>query len=133
PVPYEENIPGGLYPKWTVTLRGYIPEWAQGFDINLQKSSSGELALHISIRLHDRTVVRNSHLKGGWGEEERGLPMNPFQRGQYFDMLIRCGNDRFKVFVNGRHLFNYNHRFRPVEEVDTLGIPGDIVLINVQF
>uniref|UniRef100_A0AAQ6IJI7 Galectin n=1 Tax=Anabas testudineus TaxID=64144 RepID=A0AAQ6IJI7_ANATE len=62
---------------------------------------------------------------GCWGQEEREISMNPFMEGQYFDMSIRCGNGRFKVFVNGQHLFDFVHRFQSCNEIDMLEIDGN--------
>lgn len=53
------------------------------FEINFMAGQ--ELALHINFRMKPwRAVVRNSFLKGSWGNEESNLNFNPFQPGQYF-------------------------------------------------
>ncbi|KAH0631555.1 hypothetical protein JD844_005928, partial [Phrynosoma platyrhinos] len=101
------------------------------FRINFKAGQ--EVVLHINPRMDERTVVRNSFLGGRWGNEERELSFNPFQRGQYFDLSIRCGNQRFKVFANGQPLFDYNHRFHNFQQINTLEIDGDVVLSYVQY
>ncbi|XP_077174858.1 galectin-4-like isoform X2 [Paroedura picta] len=131
PVPYNGNFPGGLGSKRTVVVRGFIPQDAKGFRINFK--AGNDIALHINPRLNERAVVRNSFLNGAWGREERELPFNPFQPGQYFDLSIRCGNERFKVFVNDQPFFNYGHRFRNFQHINTLEINGDVVLSYVQY
>lgn len=103
-------------------------------------------------------VVRNSYMNGSWGSEERKIPYNPFGAGQFFDvslgvlfsvptnpslagphlsfplqLSIRCGTDRFKVFANGQHLFDFSHRFQAFQRVDMLEIKGDITLSYVQI
>uniref|UniRef100_A0A674IH71 Galectin n=1 Tax=Terrapene triunguis TaxID=2587831 RepID=A0A674IH71_9SAUR len=103
------------------------------FCINFKMGYSKDIALHINPRLNEKRVIRNSFLNGKWGSEERELPHNPFQPGQYFELSIRCGNGRFKVFANGQPLFDYNHRFREFQRIDTLEINGDVVLSYVQF
>uniref|UniRef100_A0A8C4YCS0 Galectin n=1 Tax=Gopherus evgoodei TaxID=1825980 RepID=A0A8C4YCS0_9SAUR len=132
-VPYVANFPGGLTSKKTVVVKGFVPQGAKSFCINFKMGYSKDIALHINPRLNERVVVRNSLLNGQWGAEERALPQNPFQPGQYFDLSIRCGNGRFKVFANGQPLFDYNHRFREFQKIDTLEINGDVVLSYVQF
>ncbi|CAM4689819.1 unnamed protein product [Caretta caretta] len=132
-VPYVANFPGGLTSKKTVVVKGLVPQGAKSFRINFKMGYSKDIALHINPRLNEKTVVRNSLLNGQWGSEERELPHNPFQPGQYFDLSIRCGNRRFKVFANGQPLFNYNHRFHNFQQIDTLEINGDVVLSYVQF
>lgn len=131
-VPYSGSFPGGLGSKRTVVVRGFIPQNARQFKINF-KAGHNETVLHINPRLNERTVVRNSFLGGRWGAEEREMPFNPFEPGQYFDLSIRCGNQRFKVFANGQPFFNYNHRFHNFQEIDRLEIEGDVVLSYVQF
>lgn len=78
-------------------------------------------------------MVRNSFMNGSWGAEERKVAYNPFGPGQFFDLSIRCGMDRFKVFANGQHLFDFSHRFQAFQMVDTLEINGDITLSYVQI
>uniref|UniRef100_A0A674JUS8 Galectin n=1 Tax=Terrapene triunguis TaxID=2587831 RepID=A0A674JUS8_9SAUR len=103
------------------------------FCINFKMGYSKDIALHINPRLNEKRVIRNSFLNGKWGSEERELPHNPFQPGQYFELSIRCGNGRFKVFANGQPLFDYNHRFREFQRIDTLEINGDVVLSYVHW
>lgn len=133
PVPYYGNISGGMSPKRTVIVRGFIPQGTNGFHVNFKVSFSNEIALHINPRMTECCVVRNSFLKGGWGPEERDLPHNPFRPGEYFELSVRCGNHRFKVFVNGQHLFNYDHRFHNFQQIDAVEVGGDVVLSYVQF
>lgn len=128
------------------------------FIINFKVGSSGDIALHINPRIGE-SVVRNSFMNGSWGSEERKVSYNPFGPGQFFDvslggdpfppptdlgpagphlspppqLSIRCGTDRFKVFANGQHLFDYNHRFQAFQRVDVMEIKGDITLSYVQI
>nr|XP_028597906.1 galectin-4 [Podarcis muralis] len=130
-VPYRGNLAGGLGSKRTVVLRGFIPAHAKQFRINFK--AGPDTVLHINPRMNERAVVRNSFLNGQWGREERELSVNPFQAGQYFDLSIRCGNQRFKVFANGQPLFNYNHRYQNFQRIDTLEIDGDVELSYIQY
>ncbi|XP_069500305.1 galectin-4 isoform X1 [Ambystoma mexicanum] len=132
-VPYRSNILGGMTAKRTVVVRGFIPQGANRFHVNFMVGGSREIALHINPRINENCVVRNSFLNGGWGNEERECSYNPFSAGQYFDISVRCGNYRFKVYVNGQHLFNFDHRYREFQRIDTIEIEGDVVLSYVQF
>ncbi|XP_053545061.1 galectin-4 [Bombina bombina] len=133
PVPYYGNIMGGLSSKRTVVVRGFIPEGAEGFTLNFKVGSSDDIVLHFNPRLTEDAVVRNSLLGGSWGSEERGLNFNPFRPGQYFDISIRCGNSRFKIYVNGEHFCDFAHRFQAFQMVDTLEVKGDVILSFVQI
>ena len=48
-------------------------------------------------------------------------------------LSIRCGLDRFKVYANGQHLFDFSHRLSNFQGVDTLEIQGDVTLSYVQI
>ncbi|XP_076002091.1 galectin-4-like isoform X4 [Genypterus blacodes] len=133
PVPYSSKIPGGMFPKRTLIIRGMVPNGASKICINFVVSRSGDIAFHMNPRVRDRIVVRNSRIGGSWGQEERQLNLNPFTEGQYFDMSVRCGNQRFKVFVNGQHAFDFPHRLQSFTEVDKLEIDGDVQISYIHF
>uniref|UniRef100_A0A8C7Y9U2 Galectin n=1 Tax=Oryzias sinensis TaxID=183150 RepID=A0A8C7Y9U2_9TELE len=123
-VPFSTMIHGGMHPKKTFIIRGRVPSGAD--------SGSGNTALHLNPRVKAGEVVRNSRIGGDWGKEERQLSTNPFREGQFFDMSIRCGNQKFKVFVNGEHLFDFAHRMS-FYEINMLEIRGDVQIFYVQF
>ncbi|XP_047450150.1 galectin-6-like isoform X2 [Mugil cephalus] len=133
PVPYTNMIPGGMYPKRTIIIRGMVPYGGDRLSINFVVSRSRDIAFHMNPRMRERVLVRNSKIGGSWGKEERELSVNPFTEGQYFDMSIRCGNQRFKVFVNGQHLFDFFHRMQSFNEIDMLEIEGDVQISYIHF
>ncbi|XP_068280645.1 galectin-4 [Nyctibius grandis] len=133
PVPFFATIPGGLVPKKTLVVKGFIPPDADRFHINLRAGPGGDVLLHLNPRPGEGVVVRNSLVGGVWGPEERELPHNPLQRGRYFDLSIRCGNRRFKVFAEGRPLCAFAHRLPPGPHADTLEVDGDVALSYVHF
>ncbi|XP_044767302.1 galectin-4 isoform X1 [Neomonachus schauinslandi] len=132
PVPFRKRLQGGLTARRTVIIKGSIPPMGKSFVINFMVGSSGDLALHINPRLTEGLVIRNSYLNGSWGSEDRKISYNPFGPGQFFDLSIRCGIDRFKVYANGQHLFDFSHRLSAFQNVDMLEIQGDITLSYVQ-
>ncbi|XP_074786769.1 galectin-4 [Athene noctua] len=133
PVPFIATIPGGLIPKKTIVVKGFIPPDAERFHINLRAGPGGDVLLHLNPRPGEGLVVRNSLVGGTWGAEELDLPHNPLQRGRYFDVSIRCGNRRFKVFAEGQPLCDFAHRLPPGPHADTLEVDGDVVLSYVHF
>ncbi|CAL8363091.1 unnamed protein product [Merluccius merluccius] len=132
-VPFNTMIPGGMSPKRTIIIRGMIPYGADRFSVNMKVSRSRDIAFHMNPRVREGTVVRNAMMEGNWGPEERELSVNPFMEGQYFDMSIRCGNQRYKVFVNGQHLFDFPHRLQPFTQADMLEIDGDVQISYIHF
>ncbi|XP_016044012.1 galectin-4 [Erinaceus europaeus] len=133
PVPFMGRLQGGLTARRTILIKGFVPPSGKRFAINLKVGNGGDIALHINPRLKDGVVVRNSQLNGTWGPEERSLPHNPFDTGKFFELSIRAGLDRFKVYCDGKHLFDYAHRLTAFSTVNTLEITGDITLSYVQI
>ncbi|KAM6973015.1 galectin-4-like [Aplochiton taeniatus] len=133
PVPYSNMIPGGMSSKRTIIIRGMVPYGADRMSINFMVSGSREIAFHMNPRVREGMVVRNSMIGGVWGQEERELSLNPFMEGQYFDMSIRCGNQRFKVFVNGQHMCDFFHRYQAFTQIDMLEITGDVQISYIHF
>uniref|UniRef100_A0A3P9HJW3 Galectin n=1 Tax=Oryzias latipes TaxID=8090 RepID=A0A3P9HJW3_ORYLA len=131
-VPFSTMIHGGMHPKKTFIIRGRVPSGADRMAVNFVASGSGNTALHLNPRVKAGEVVRNSRIGGDWGKEERQLSTNPFKEGQFFDMSIRCGNQKFKVFVNGEHLFDFSHRMS-FYEINMLEIRGDVQIFYVHF
>lgn len=151
---------GGLIARRIIIIKGYIPRTAKSFVINFKVGSSGDVALHINPRMTEGAVVRNSFLNGSWGSEERKVSYNPFGPGQFFDvslgflsllpseasvlalasylpfslqLSVRCGADRFKVYANGQHLFDFSHSLSAFQRVDLVEIHGDVTLSYVQI
>ncbi|XP_035240196.1 galectin-4-like [Anguilla anguilla] len=132
-IPYSNMIPGGMIPKRTIIIRGMVPFGANRFAINFRVSNGEDIAFHFNARVAEGVLVRNSYMGGCWGQEERDVNFNPFAEGQYFDISVRCGNQRFKVYVNGQHLCNFSHRHQPFTQIDMLQIEGDVQLSYIHF
>nr|XP_014717620.2 galectin-9-like isoform X3 [Equus asinus] len=71
PMPFFTSIPGGLYPSKRIFVSGTVLPSAQRFHINLRSGS--DIAFHLNPRFDENTVVRNTHVNGSWGSEERSL------------------------------------------------------------
>ncbi|XP_048178106.1 galectin-4 [Corvus hawaiiensis] len=125
----------GALPQENHRHHGLHPHDAGRFHINLRAGPGGDVVLHLNPRMDEGgAVVRNAFLGGCWGEEERDISCcHPFQRGRYFDLSIRCGNHRFKVFAEGQPLLEFRHRVPCGPHVDVLEIEGDVVLSYVHF
>ncbi|XP_070082529.1 galectin-5-like [Equus caballus] len=129
--PYFTGIPGGLHPYKHIMVSGTVQHSAYRFHINLR--SGTDIAFHLNPRFCDNTVVRNTLINGSWGHEERDLSGEmPFIPGQSFSVGIMCEEHRFKVEVDGQHLFDYKHRLKDLPTINVLEVVGDIQLSGIQ-
>ncbi|XP_063107262.1 galectin-9B-like isoform X2 [Cavia porcellus] len=119
PIPYFISIPGGLQVAKVIRVSGTVLPNAKRFHINL---CTGEnITFHLNPRFSENTVVRNSKIKGSWGEEERGLPTNmPLLTGHSFKMEIICEAHCYKVVVDGQHLLEYTYRVKELSTINRL-------------
>ncbi|XP_032870284.1 galectin-9-like [Amblyraja radiata] len=131
-VPYKAYI-GAIRPQQLIRIVGTVNTNATKFSINLMANCWDNIALHIGQRFNDKVVVRNSRIQQEWGTEERALPFHPFVPGQTFEMQIMVQSSCYAVSVNGRHLFNYNHRLEPLNQINQLEVIDDISLSLVQY
>ncbi|KAF4091857.1 hypothetical protein AMELA_G00041290 [Ameiurus melas] len=132
-VPYSNMIPGGMVSRRTIIIRGMVPYGADRFCINFLVGASRDIAFHFNPRIREGVVVRNSLIGGCWGEQEIDVNFNPFLEGQYFELSIRCGEEKFKVYVNGQHMCNFYHRFQNYNQIDMLELEGDVQLSYIHF
>ena len=69
------------------------------FTINLSVGS--EPAFHFDVRFKagsdTNSLVRNTLQNGSWGPEERHVPYFPFFYNQFFEMIILCDSECYKV------------------------------------
>ncbi|XP_078287302.1 galectin-8-like isoform X2 [Rhinoraja longicauda] len=131
-VPYQAYM-GPIRPQQLIKIVGTVNSKPRKFTINLKAKYADNIALHIDQRYAENAVVRNSRIHQNWGTEERTLPFLPFVPGQTFEMQIIVQPSCYKILVNGRHLFNYNHRLQPLNQIDELEVTGDVSLSLVQY
>ncbi|XP_076835213.1 galectin-3b [Brachyhypopomus gauderio] len=131
-VPYELQLPGGIFNKMLITIQGTVKPQAQRFAVNLQGKDG--IAFHFNPRFSEnrkQVIVTNSMLRNKWGTEERSSPSFPFAQGQPFEMKILCTADSFKVAVNKAHLLEYKFRLHELNQINQLCIYEDVTLSNV--
>ncbi|KAJ8912838.1 hypothetical protein NQ315_007969 [Exocentrus adspersus] len=113
---------------------GY-PQIFRKFNINLQTGPNAkprdDAALHISVRLNQGYIARNSYVNGAWGDEEGNgtLTIGP---AQSFEILILTDTNNFKVAVNGQHFCEYSHKI-PFENISHLLIDGDVAITLISW
>ncbi|XP_053918125.1 galectin-8 isoform X2 [Cuculus canorus] len=131
-VPYIGKLDAPLRPGCTVAIKGEVNNNAKSFAIDLKSSDSKDIALHLNPRVKNKVFVRNSYLHDSWGEEEREVAGFPFSQGMYFELIIFCDAQQFKVAVNGVHTLEYKHRFKQLEKISIVEIRGDVLLLDVR-
>ncbi|XP_077409745.1 galectin-8-like [Vanacampus margaritifer] len=130
---FQGEVAGGLCASSSVVIRGRTNHAAERFTVNLRVGSSDDIALHINPRFKHQMIVLNSFLSGSWGVEERRVDVFPFGPGLYFEMIIRCEADSFRVAVNGVHQLDYKYRVRDLPSVTRLEVIGDLTLIDAKL
>lgn len=82
------------------------------FTINLRIDSN--IAYHFDVRSHQKQVVQNTCITGGWGAEEH-LPIPvEFTSSQPFTLRIAV-EQTLVVYLNGQILSRYAHRLTPTQ------------------
>ncbi|XP_072503663.1 galectin-3-like [Notamacropus eugenii] len=129
-VPYDLPLPGGIVPRMLITIIGTTKPNANKIALDFKKGN--DVAFHFNPHFNKnnrRVIVCNSKFNNAWGKEERHA-MFPFDAGKPFKIQVLIEADSFKVAVNDAHLLQYNHLMRNFNEINRLGISGDINLTS---
>ncbi|XP_028252708.1 galectin-8 [Parambassis ranga] len=132
-VPFRGQLVKGLSVGCSVAIKGQTNRNAHSFAVNLLVSNSRDIALHLNPRLKKGVVVRNSFLSESWGPEETQLSSFPFAAGEYFEIIVLCDSQHFRVAVNGLHQLDYKHRVQDLSCIGQLEVLGDVSLLDVSF
>jgi hypothetical protein len=90
-----------------------------------------DIALHISTRLDQSCIVRNSYQNDTWGNEERSGTFR-IDHYEYFEMAILAEWDRYKIAVDGEHIADFSHRF-PMHFVQYMSVKGSVKVEHVMI
>ncbi|XP_065166823.1 galectin-4-like isoform X2 [Atheta coriaria] len=132
-IPYVGRIEGGFDEGHIVRIQGYTAPVANRFNINLQCGSSEEadIAVHLSVRLQEGYVARNSFENGDWGEEQGDGELK-IGMGQKFEVLLLSASNDYKVAINGQHFCEFPHRIPP-SKITHLKIDGDVAISLISY
>ncbi|RVE76512.1 hypothetical protein OJAV_G00008740 [Oryzias javanicus] len=136
-VPFRGHIPGGLHPGKKIVVVGIVDPHPDRFYIALTcgRGTSREpppnVALELCVRFKDQQVLRKACISGVWGEVEKAVPFFPFIKDQPFKIELHCEHSRFRGIVDGHQLFDFDHRLKPLGNIDTLWIKGSITLTKL--
>lgn len=130
---YAGNIFGPVEVGHIFVIAGKTLDAPTRFNVNLAGGKSGEadLPLHLSVRFHSESIVRNSLLGGEWGHEENEENLagfgasNPIVPGWDFNFYIFVGDDRFHVAINNREYCTYHFR-TSLDEIHAITVNGDV-------
>ncbi|KAK9870925.1 hypothetical protein WA026_009889 [Henosepilachna vigintioctopunctata] len=130
-----EKIPHELEKGKVLSITSSALLNCQRWAINLMcgESSEADIAFHFNPRILQRCVVRNSRIKGQWGNEETLLNGHfGINHGEAFHLKIFTADDQFFVTYNERFICSFRFRVSPhtithVELSGSLGLDEIIV------
>ncbi|XP_017290480.1 galectin-related protein-like [Kryptolebias marmoratus] len=135
-VPYRGHISDGLKPGKKIVVVGVVDPHPDRFYVALTcglgtSEPPPNVALELCVRFKDRQVLRRACVSGTWGDMDRAVPFFPFIKDQPFKIEIYSEQSRFRVFVDGQHLFSFQHKVLPLSDIDTLWIKGTLSITKL--
>ncbi|CAH1965578.1 unnamed protein product [Acanthoscelides obtectus] len=134
-VPYVGEIPDGLVPGKMCRIQGVTHPEADRFNINLatgpNRKPRDDTALHISVRLNQGYIARNSYKDGTWGDEQ-GSGKLPIGQAQSWEILILVDQNDYKLAINGQHFCEFPFRI-PLSELSHILIDGDVTITLISW
>jgi hypothetical protein len=88
-----------------------------------------DIMFHMSIRMDEKVIVRNSFKNKRWEMEER---YGAFRISYYdpFEIVILAEHAHYKIAVNGVHLGVFRHRM-PLNLVQYIHVKGDVEIEHI--
>ncbi|XP_062556162.1 32 kDa beta-galactoside-binding lectin lec-3-like [Armigeres subalbatus] len=130
--PFLGEIPNGLSIGQSMLIQGKIIG-NEMFNINLQSGAAvnprDDTPLHISIRLGDKRIVRNSFVDGAWQKEERDGKCR-ITVGENFQLQIEVKKSHFKLRIDGKKFCKFKHRLS-VDQVRFVHIGNGAVIESI--
>ncbi|PIK56914.1 putative galectin-8-like [Apostichopus japonicus] len=135
-VPYVAPIAGGMTPGKMIFISGIVNPNPERFHVNLQcgprTTPRANVAFHFNPRFQPRKIVRNTLMSQKWGAQEGDTPNFPFLPNSFFEIIVLCQHDAYRVAVNGQHLLEYRHRIA-YQQVTFLEVDGAVRLTQIRL
>ncbi|KAG5846787.1 hypothetical protein ANANG_G00118670 [Anguilla anguilla] len=131
-VPYKGRLETGISPGNTLTVKGKVGVYPHSFAVNLRVGDSEDIALHLNPASRPASSSGTPSWASAGGQRRWRCPASP-SPGEYFEMIVHCEAQKFKVAVNGVHLLDYKHRVQDLTRVNQLEILGDLQLLDVKL
>jgi len=128
-LPYVAKLDSTINPGQSLIVRGQ-PN-GDRFDINFTKgpdSNQDDIVFHMSCRLKQKEYVMNTKENGQWGKEE--VHKMHLEKGTPFYIRIRCHENHFEVFADGKELCEFKYR-SPLHNVTHVDVNGQLTLNSV--
>ncbi|KAG5681665.1 hypothetical protein PVAND_011079 [Polypedilum vanderplanki] len=134
-VPFLGLIPGGLKPSLMIRLKGKMTSKKGRCHIDFINSPAlnigQDIIFHMSIRMDEKCIVRNSFQNNKWkGEERYGAFRISFK--DPFEIIILAELEFYKIAINGVHLGVFRHRL-PLHLVQYINVTGDVTVDHILF
>ncbi|XP_020716233.1 galectin-4 isoform X1 [Ceratitis capitata] len=98
----------------------------------LVNNPAQDVALHLSARLPQNYMVRNSRVNKVWGVEENASPITlSLRRGHNFVIQVLVTQSAFLISVNGHHFAAYRHCI-PYYLITSVLVKGEVKDIAMQ-
>uniref|UniRef100_A0A8C6Y4Q3 Galectin n=1 Tax=Naja naja TaxID=35670 RepID=A0A8C6Y4Q3_NAJNA len=119
----------------SVYMQGSVPQHNRTW-VNFQvefacgQHKGDDVPLCLRPHINAETVGFSTLQDGRWGKEEKH--MNPFQKGEQFEVIFIVHDFGYQVLVNRKTLCNYRHRIPP-QNIRVISIDGDLELQSLSM
>lgn len=125
-LPYVAKLDNAIEPGQSLVVRGQ--QLGDKVIINLATGPSvdgSDLVLHLSCRQKDNSYVMNTMFNGKWDNEVR--VKGCLDKMQPFTVRIRCHENKFAVYANGKELSEFPYR-GALASISHVHVQGELTL-----
>ncbi|XP_043931721.1 galectin-12 [Protopterus annectens] len=115
-----------------ITIRGLVHKDPDEFIVLLKCLDSDDTPLKLCASFKRKDLIRKSFQDGVWSHEECEAPFFPFHPERFFEVLILCTDQGFKVALNGNPFLSYTPQKPMLNQIRVLEVYGNVDLYNVK-